>query len=86
MLHQIFGMVFFIFPLIGTVLMDIAKEKVGSYKAVRLKVFLNVFKDTFKRMITFGLSALVLIIGCILPYWINSKKNPITQNSNSTWF
>lgn len=75
----IFGMVFFIFPLIGTVLMDIAKEKVGSYKAVRLKIFLTAFKETFKKMITFGLSALVLIIGCILPYWINSKKNPITQ-------
>ena len=75
----IFGMVFFIFPLIGMVLMDTAKEQVGNYKAVRLKSFLLAFKSCFKRIITFGVSSLVLIIGCILPYWINSKNNPITQ-------
>lgn len=75
----IFGMVFFIFPLIGMVIMDIAKEQVGSYKAVHLITFLQAFKSCFKRIVTFGLSSLVLIIGCILPYWINSKNNPITQ-------
>lgn len=75
----IFGMVFFIFPLIGMVLMDISKEKVGSYKAIQLKTFLNTFKECFKRIVVFGISSLVLIIGCILPYWINSKNNPITQ-------
>lgn len=75
----IFGMVFFIFPLIGMVLMDRSKEEVGSYKKVNLKIFILTFKSSFKRILTFGLSSLVLIIGCILPYWINSKNNPITQ-------
>ncbi|GGD11624.1 hypothetical protein [Hyunsoonleella pacifica] len=75
----IFGMVFFIFPLIGTVLMDVSKEKAGNMKDVTFKVFLNSFFKLFKRIVSFGLLALVIIVGCILPYWINSKKNPITQ-------
>lgn len=75
----IFGMVFFILPLVGMVIMDIAREQVNSYKEIRLKLFLNVFGKTFKRNITFVILILVLIVGCILPYWINSKRNPITQ-------
>lgn len=75
----IFGMVFFIFPLIGMVLMDKAKDQVGSYKKVTFGLFWRVFKHLFWRLVGFGFSALVLIIVCILPYWINSKKNPITQ-------
>ena len=75
----IFGMVFFIFPLIGMVLMDASKENAGSMKAVTFKIFLANFFKHFKRIITFGLGSLVLIIGCILPYWVNTKNNPITQ-------
>lgn len=75
----IFGMVFFIFPLIGLVLMDASKEKVTSNREITLKVFIGQFVKHFKRIITFGLGSLVLIVGCILPYWINTKNNPITQ-------
>ncbi|GAA4884840.1 membrane protein [Flaviramulus aquimarinus] len=75
----IFGMVFFIFPLIGMVIMDVSSEQVNSIKAVTFKVFLNSFFKLFKRIISFGMLSLVIIIGCILPYWINSKNNPITQ-------
>lgn len=75
----IFGMVFFIFPLIGMVIMDASKEKVGTMKAVTFKVFLSSFFKLFKRIVGFGMLSLVIIIGCILPYWINSKNNPITQ-------
>ncbi|MCA0132593.1 hypothetical protein [Winogradskyella alexanderae] len=75
----IFGMVFFIFPLIGMVIMDDARERVKSIEAVTLNVFINSFFKLFKRIISFGLLSLVTIIGCILPYWINSKNNPITQ-------
>jgi len=75
----IFGMIFFIFPLIGMVLMDAAKDQVGDYKKVTFIIFWAVFKRLFWRMVTFGFSSLVLIVICILPYWINSKKNPITQ-------
>ena len=75
----IFGMVFFIFPLIGMVIMDQSREQVQSMKEVTFKVFLKSFMQLFNRIIGFGLMSLVIIVGCILPYWINSKNNPITQ-------
>ncbi|QDO94533.1 hypothetical protein FNB79_11335 [Formosa sediminum] len=75
----IFGMVFFIFPLIGMVIMDVSREQAGSMKAVTFKIFLNSFFTLFKRIVSFGLLSLILIIGCIFPYWLNSKANPITQ-------
>lgn len=75
----IFGMVFFIFPLIGMAIMDDAKDQVNSIKAVTFKVFLNSFFRLFKRIVGFGMLSLAIIITCILPYWINSKNNPITQ-------
>lgn len=75
----IFGMVFFVFPLIGMVIMDAAKDHVKTNNAITFKVFLQTFKNLFWRIIGFGSSSLVLIMICILPYWINSKKNPITQ-------
>lgn len=75
----IFGMVFFIFPLIGMIIMDTTKDKAGSFKKITIKLFLITFGRLFKRMIMFGFSSLFLIIFCILPYWINTKKNPITQ-------
>ena len=75
----IFGMVFFIFPLIGMVLMDVSKDKVGTIQAITFKVFFKTFLGLLKRIIGFGTASLVIIVGCILPYWINSKNNPITQ-------
>ena len=75
----IFGMVFFIFPLIGLVILDVSREQVSTMKEVTFKVFLNVFFKLFKRIVSFGMLSLVIIITCILPYWINSKNNPITQ-------
>ncbi|MGM8363676.1 hypothetical protein ACSV4D_17310 [Flavobacterium sp. ARAG 55.4] len=75
----IFGMVFFIFPLIGMVIMDTCREKASSFKEVTFKLFFKSFLKLFKRIALFGGSSLFLIIFCILPYWINSKKNPITQ-------
>ncbi|MBF4984702.1 hypothetical protein FNJ87_10280 [Nonlabens mediterrranea] len=75
----IFGMVFFIFPLIGMVIMDHAREQVSSTKEITFNIFLKSFLKLFKRIVGFGMSSLVIIIGCILPYWINTKNNPITQ-------
>ncbi|PNW29111.1 hypothetical protein [Formosa algae] len=75
----IFGMVFFIFPLIGMVIMDVSRAQVNSMKEVTFKLFLNSFFKLFKRIVSFGMLSLVLIIGCIFPYWLNSKANPITQ-------
>ncbi len=75
----IFGMVFFVFPLIGMVIMDAAKDQVEDYKKITFSIFWKQFRKLFWRIVSFGFSSLALIIVCILPYWINSKKNPITQ-------
>ena len=75
----IFGMVFFVFPIIGMVIFDISREEVSSNKEVTFKLFIKNFRKQFKRNLSFGLLSLAVIIGCILPYWINSKNNPITQ-------
>ena len=75
----IFGMVFFVFPLIGMVVMDASRDKVNSNRELTFKIFFKSFTQLFWRIVGFGFSSLVLIVVCILPYWINSKKNPITQ-------
>lgn len=75
----IFGMIFFIFPLIGLAILDTARDKVGSFEKVSFRLFLQTFVKLFKRIISFGLASLFLIVVCILPYWINTKNNPITQ-------
>ena len=75
----LFGMIFFIFPLIGMTVMDVAQEKAGSYKKVKLKLFIQTLFLLLKRIILFGFTSVFLIVFCILPYWINSKNNPITQ-------
>ena len=75
----IFGMVFFVFPLIGMVILDYSREQVNSFKEVSFKLFLQSFFKLFGRIISFGGLSLITIVVCILPYWINSKNNPITQ-------
>lgn len=75
----IFGMVFFIFPLIGTAIIDHASAISEQEEKVSIKKFFASFKELFKRILSFGLLSLLLIIVCLLPYWINSKNNPITQ-------
>lgn len=75
----IFGMVFFISPLIGTAIIDYAAEKKGGVQKINLLDFLLSFKTLFVRIISFAISAVFIIIFCMLPYWINSKNNPITQ-------
>nr|WP_320021212.1 hypothetical protein [uncultured Draconibacterium sp.] len=75
----IFGMVFFIFPLLGMTIMDVATGKAGSIKAVSINIFIRSLFSRLKRIIIFGGLSLAIIVFCILPYWINTKNNPITQ-------
>ncbi|MBT8321867.1 MAG: hypothetical protein KJO94_00185, partial [Eudoraea sp.] len=75
----IFGMVFFIFPLIGMAIMDKAGKQTGGLRNVTFGSFLLAFRAMFMRIIGFGMGSLLLIVTCILPYWINTKNNPITQ-------
>ena len=58
----IFGMVFFIFPLLGMAVMDAAREQVDTMKQVTFKIFYKAFKKCFWRIVIFGGSSLVLII------------------------
>lgn len=75
----IFGMIFFIFPVIGMVLMDRAGAMRGEVSKVRFADFYKAFRSLFTRIVLFGSGSLILMITTILPYWINSKANPITQ-------
>jgi len=59
--------------------LDVARENVNSYQEVKLKLFIQTLFSLLKRIIAFGFTSVFLIVFCILPYWINSKKNPITQ-------
>ena len=49
----IFGMIFFIFPLIGMVIMDHSRDKVSTMKEVTFKVFLQSFFKLFKYFLSF---------------------------------
>ncbi|MCB4800360.1 hypothetical protein, partial [Neotamlana laminarinivorans] len=75
----VFGMVFFIAPLIGMAVMDAARERVSTNNELTFKVFWNTTLKHFWPIAKFGATGLFLIIFCIFPYWYNSKRNPITQ-------
>ena len=75
----IFGMIFFIFPVIGMAILDRAQIQLGRSLQVRFKHFISSFFALFWRILSFGACSLFLIIYVILPYWINSRANPITQ-------
>lgn len=75
----IFGMIFFIFPLIGMAILDEAKDRLGAYSHVRVRDFFIYLWKLLPRILGFGFMSLGIIVFCILPYWLNSKKNPISQ-------
>ena len=75
----IFGMVFFVFPLIGKVIMDSSRTQVDSFKAISFNLYLSNFLNIYKRVLSFTIGTSLLVFGAILPYWINTKNNPITQ-------
>lgn len=75
----IFGMVFFILPLIGTAVLDAAREKAGSYSKIGFTLFIKEVRQSFGRIVIFGLATIALAIVVILPYWLWSKSDPILQ-------
>jgi hypothetical protein len=75
----IFGMIFFVFPVLGLAILDNCKEELGAYSEIRFNYFVLTLFKSIKQIIIFGFGALFLMIFCILPYWINTKNNPITQ-------
>ncbi len=75
----IFGMVFFVLPVMATAVMDGAKASIGSYAKIGIRTFIIYAFKYIKRIIIFGLSAIAVTILVILPYWIYSKNDPISQ-------
>lgn len=76
----IFGMVFFILPIIGTATIENAAERTGMDLAhVKMRDFLYECWRILPRAVIFGLSVIMLMIFVLLPYWLWSKSDPITQ-------
>ncbi|MEL7146006.1 MAG: hypothetical protein AAFO69_06535 [Bacteroidota bacterium] len=75
----IFGMVFFVLPVMATAVMDGARAERGCYRAIRIKDFFNYASRYFKRIFVMGLSSIFIVLLVILPYWIWSKSDPISQ-------
>lgn len=75
----IFGMVFFIFPVIGLALLDNAILEKGSPKEVRLKDLWTHFIGIFKPSILLGICTIIITLTAIFPYWAWSASDPITQ-------
>lgn len=74
----IFGMVFFVLPVIGLALIDNTAGEAGIQK-MRISQF---FKTVFKEIIPvggFGLAVILITLVVILPYWLWSKADPISQ-------
>ena len=78
-LTPIFGMIFFVFPVLGLAIFDNCKEVLGTNEVISFKFFVSNLFKSIKQIIVFLGTSLFLTIFCILPYWINSKDNPITQ-------
>ncbi len=75
----IFGMVFFVLPLMGTAVMDGARQEVENYQKVTLPLFFKYVRRYLPRIIVTGGAIVVAAVVVILPYWIWSKNDPITQ-------
>lgn len=75
----IFGMVFFIFPVIGLVIMDNAIQDRGGSQYVRFRDFIRHVFLIFKPAIILGLCTIVIAVMMIFPYWVWSANDPITQ-------
>ena len=72
----IFGMVFFILPVMGTAVIDLTKEVDSE---VRWGSFFRQTIKVFPRVVAFGLSTIITVVIMVLPYWLWSRSDPISQ-------
>ena len=75
----IFGMVFFVLPIIATAIIDLCISDVGSINQVTLKGFVNKAIKTLPKAISFGIITIIITLLVIFPYWYWSKTDPISQ-------
>lgn len=76
----IFGMVFFIVPIVGTALLDEVGVENAPFFRIVFDLILLVFKKLKQFLIFFPLVIFEIIV-IIFPYWYWSKTDPITQVS-----
>jgi len=75
----IFGMIFFIAPVAGVAVIDLCTEDQGSIKNVRFSHVLKKVWFELPKAITLVITIILITIIIILPYWIWSKSDPISQ-------
>ena len=75
----IFGMVFFIFPVIALALLDNAIIKKGSLSNVKLLDFIKELRVNFFRLLGLGVAIICITLVFIFAYWYWSKTDPISQ-------
>ena len=75
----IFGMVFFVMPVLGLAVFDRAQEGMPKGETVQLSSFLREAIRVLPRLIAFGMTVIFITLIVIFPYWYWSKSDPITQ-------
>jgi hypothetical protein len=77
----IFGMVFFIAPVLGVAVLDRCIAEKGGIDKVRISDFIKEVWSLFPKAIQIGLSIIAITAVVIFPYWYWSKTDPIAQVS-----
>lgn len=75
----IFGMIFFILPVIGTAVIDNYISEKNGIQNINLKGFIKRAVKAIPRSAGFGLLVIAITIIVIFPYWYWSKTDPISQ-------
>ncbi len=77
----IFGMVFFIAPVLGVAVLDICIDERSGIENVRVMDFVKKVLRLSPKAILIGLTVITITVVMIFPYWYWSKTDPITQVS-----
>ncbi len=77
----IFGMVFFILPIIGLATIDNSYQYEGDELKLRFTTFLKKTFNVLPKAILFGIVVILVCIVVVFPYWYWSKTDPINQIS-----
>ena len=75
----IFGMVFFVLPVIATAIIDLLADKHGGIEKVTPKLFIGKSIKLLPKLLSFGFLVIGITIFVIFPYWFWSKTDPISQ-------
>ena len=77
----IFGMVFFILPLMGVAVIDRAQARKTEGEPINLREFIQEAIRVMPRLVVFGFTVIIITATVIFPYWYWSKTDPIAQVS-----